>query len=128
MIFMLHFDHQEQMRNVINMMLTSEQEMNIIILQKNLIKTKDIQEKLNKLQVLYELNECKNNELILWRKMKKLMNMTEKLMRQHVNASMINWWMKNQLKRLKKKMCKLKKSLRKKRNESTVKRREWARS
>ncbi len=128
MIFMLHFDHQEQMRNVINMMLTSEQEMNIIILQKNLIKTKDIQEKLNKLQVLYELNECKNNELILWRKMKKLMNMTEKLMRQHVNASMINWWMKNQLKRLKKIMCKLKKSSRKKRNESTVKRREWARS
>jgi len=65
MMLMLHFNHQEQMRNVINMMSMSEQEMNIIILQKNLIKIKDIQEKLNKLRVFYELNERKNNELML---------------------------------------------------------------
>jgi len=64
-MLMLHFDYQEQMRNVVDMMSMSEQEVNIIILQKNLIKTKDIQEKLNKLRVLYELNERKNNELML---------------------------------------------------------------
>ncbi len=87
----------------------SEQEMNIIILQKNLIKIKDIQEKLNKLRVFYKLNERKNNELMLWKKMKRLMNMTEKLTRQRVNALMINQWMKNQLKRLKKITCRLEK-------------------
>jgi len=65
MMLMLHFDHQKQMRDVINVMSMSEREMSIIILQKNLIKMKDIQEKLNKLQVLYELNERKNNELML---------------------------------------------------------------
>jgi len=65
MMLMLHFNHQEQIRNVINMMSMSEQEMNIIILQKNLIKIKDIQEKLNKLRVFYKLNERKNNELML---------------------------------------------------------------
>jgi len=64
-MLMLHFDHQKQMRDVINVMSMSEREMSIIILQKNLIKMKDIQEKLNKLQVLYELNERKNNELML---------------------------------------------------------------
>ncbi len=97
------------MRDVINMMLMSEREMNIIILQKNLIKMKDIQEKLNKLRVLYEFNERKNNELMLWRKMKRLMNMTEKLTCQRVDALMINRWMKNQLKRLKKITCRLEK-------------------
>jgi len=65
MMLMLHFDHQKQMRDVINVMSMSEREMSIIILQKNLIKMKDIQEKLNKLQVLYELNERKNNKLML---------------------------------------------------------------
>ncbi len=108
-MLMLHFDHQEQMRNIIDVTSTSEWEVNIIILQKNLIKTKDIQKKLNKLQVLYELNERKNNELMLWKEMRRLMNMTEKLMHQCVNALMINWWMKNQLKRLKKIMCRLEK-------------------
>ncbi len=87
----------------------NEWEVNIIISQKNLIKTKDIQEKLNKLRVLYELNERKNNELMLWKKIRRLMNMTEKLTRQRVNALMINQWMKNQLKRLKKIMCRVEK-------------------
>ncbi len=41
-------------------MLMSEQKMIIAILQKNSVKMKDIQKKLHKLQVLYELNECKN--------------------------------------------------------------------
>lgn len=108
-MLMLHFDHQEQMRDVVDIMSMSEQEVNIIILQKNLIKTKDIEEKLNKLRVLYELNERKNNELMLWKEMKRLTNMTEKLTRQRVNASMINQWMKNQLKRLKKITCRLEK-------------------
>jgi len=43
----------------------SEREIIITILQKNSVKTKDIQKKLHKLQVLYEFNECKNNELML---------------------------------------------------------------
>ncbi len=38
------------------------------------------------------------------------MNMTEKLTRQRVNALMINQWMKNQLKRLKKIMCRVEKT------------------
>ena len=61
----LHSDHQEQMRSIIDVTSTSEREMIIIISQKNSIKTKDIQKKLHKLQVLYELNECRNNELML---------------------------------------------------------------
>ena len=65
MMFMLHSDHQEQMRSIINMMSTSEQETIITILQKNSIKTKNIQKKLHKLQVLYEFNEHRNNELML---------------------------------------------------------------
>ena len=47
------------------MMLTSKQEIIIAILQKNSVKTKDIQKKLHKLRVLYELNERRNNELML---------------------------------------------------------------
>ncbi len=65
MMLALHSDHQKQMMNVINMMSVSEREMSIAILQKNSIKTKNIHEKLNKLQVLLELNECRNNELML---------------------------------------------------------------
>ncbi len=61
----LHSDHQEQMRSIIDVTSTSEREMIIVISQKNSIKTKDIQKKLHKLQVLYELNECRNNELML---------------------------------------------------------------
>ncbi len=53
------------MKSVVDMMLMSEQEMIIIILQKNSVKTKDIQKKLHKLQVLYEFNERRNNELML---------------------------------------------------------------
>ncbi len=64
-MFRLHSDHQEQMMNVINVTSASEQEMNITILQKNSIKTKNIHKKLNKLQVLYEFNERRNNELML---------------------------------------------------------------
>jgi len=64
-MFRLHSDYQEQMMNVINVTSASEQEMNITILQKNSIKTKNIHKKLNKLQVLYEFNERRNNELML---------------------------------------------------------------
>ncbi len=102
------------MRSIINMMLTSEQKMIIAILQKNSIKTKYIHEKLNKLQVLYELNERRNNELMLWRKMKRLTKMIEKLTRQHVAVLTINRCIKNQLKRLKKIMSKLEKKFMKK--------------
>ena len=65
MMLALHSDHQRQIRSIINVMLTSKREMIIIILQKNSVKMKDIQKKLHKLQVLYELNERRNNELIL---------------------------------------------------------------
>jgi len=65
MMLTLHSDYQEQMRSIINIMLMSEQEMIITILQKNSVKMKDIQKKLHKLQVLYEFNECRNNELML---------------------------------------------------------------
>ncbi len=78
-MFTLHSDHQKQMRSIIDVMLMNEWETIIIISQKNLIKTKDIQKKLYKLQVLYEFNECKNNELMLWRKMRSLTEMIKKL-------------------------------------------------
>ncbi len=65
MMLALHSYCQEQMRSIINMMLTSEQKMIIVILQKNSVKIKDIQKKLYKLQVLYEFNECRNNKLML---------------------------------------------------------------
>ena len=42
MMLMLHSDHQKQMRSIINMMLMNEQEMIIIISQKNSVKIKDI--------------------------------------------------------------------------------------
>jgi acyl-CoA synthetase (NDP forming) len=65
MMLALHFDHQEQMMSIVDMTSVSAREMNIVILQKNLIKMKNIHEKLNKLRVLYELNERRNNELML---------------------------------------------------------------
>ncbi len=111
----LHSDHQEQMRSIVDVMLTSEQKIIITILQKNSIKTKDIQKKLHKLQVLYEFNECRNNELMLWKKMRSLIKMIEKLIHQHVAALTINQRMKNQLKRLKKIMSRLEKKFMKKR-------------
>ncbi len=61
----LYSDYQEQMRSVVDMILMSERETIIIISQKNSVKTKDIQKKLHKLRVLYELNERRNNELML---------------------------------------------------------------
>jgi len=61
----LHSDCQRQMMSVVNATSVSEQEISITTLQKNSIKTKNIHEKLNKLQVLYELNERRNNELML---------------------------------------------------------------
>ena len=64
-MFRLHSDHQEQMMSIVDVMSASEREVNIAILQKNSIKTKNIHEKLNKLRVLYELNERRNNELML---------------------------------------------------------------
>ncbi len=57
----------------------NEWETIIAILQKNSVKAKDIQKKLHKLQVLYEFNERRNNELMLWEKMKSLTEMIEKL-------------------------------------------------
>jgi len=65
MMLALHSDYQEQMRSVVDVMSTSEREMIITILQKNSVKTKDIQKKLYKLRVLYELNKRRNNELML---------------------------------------------------------------
>ncbi len=111
----LHSDHQEQMRSIINVMSTSEQEMIITILQKNSVKTKDIQKKLHKLQVLYEFNERRNNELMLWEEMRSLTKMIEKLTRQRIAALTVNQRMKNQLKRLKKIMSRLEKEFMKKR-------------
>ncbi len=102
------------MMSIINMMSASEREMNITILQKNSIKTKNIHEKLNKLQVLYEFNERRNNELMLWKKMRRLTKMIEKLTRQRVTVSTVNRCMKNQLKRLKKIISRLEKKFMKK--------------
>jgi len=65
MMLALHSDHQRQMMSIINMISANEREVSIAILQKNSIKTKNIHEKLNKLQVLYELNERRNNKLML---------------------------------------------------------------
>ena len=65
MMLKLHSDCQEQMMSIIDMTSVSERETSITILQKNSIKTKNIHEKLNKLQVLYELNERRNNKLML---------------------------------------------------------------
>ena len=114
MMLALHSDHQRQMMSIINVISVSEREMSIIILQKNSIKTKNIHEKLNKLRVLYELNERRNNELMLWEKMRRLTKMIEKLTRQRVVALTVNRCMKNQLKRLKKIMSKLEKKFAKK--------------
>ncbi len=61
----LHSDYQKQMMSVIDVMSVSEREASIAISQKNSIKMKNIHEKLNKLRVLYELNERRNNELML---------------------------------------------------------------
>ncbi len=114
MMLALHSDHQRQMMSIIDVMSMSEREMNIAILQKNSIKMKNIHEKLNKLRVLYEFNERRNNELMLWRKMKRLTEMIEKLTHQRVAASTINQRMKNQLKKLKKIISKLEKKFMKK--------------
>ena len=120
----LYFDHQEQMRSIIDVTSMSEWEVIITILQKNSIKMKDIQKKLHKLQVLYELNKRRNNKLMLWRKMRSLTEMIEKLTCQHVAALTINQCMKNQLKRLKKIMSRLEKKFMKKKKhvDSWVKR------
>ncbi len=115
MMLTLHFDRQEQIRSVVDMISMNEREMIITILQKNSVKTKDIQKKLHKLQVLYELNKRRNNELMLWRKMKSLTEMIEKLMHQCIAASTINQHIKNQLKRLKKITSRLEKEFMKKR-------------
>ncbi len=115
MILTLNSDYQRQMRSIVNMISMSEWETIITILQKNSVKTKNIQKKLHKLQVLYELNEHKNNELMLWEKMKSLTKIIEKLTRQHVIALTVNQCMKNQLKKLKKIMSKLEKKFMKKR-------------
>ncbi len=124
MMLALHSDHQKQIRSIVDMMSTSERKMIIIISQKNSVKTKDIQKKLYKLQVLYEFNECRNNELMLWEKMRSLIKMIQKLTCQRVTTSTVNQCMKNQLKRLKKITSKLEKKFIKKRKhiDSWVKR------
>jgi len=65
MMLALYSDHQEQMRSIIDVTLMNERKMIIAISQKNSVKTKDIQKKLHKLRVLYELNERRNSELML---------------------------------------------------------------
>jgi len=65
MMLALYSDHQRQMMSIIDVMSMSERVMSIAILQKNSIKMKNIHEKLNKLRVLYEFNERRNNELML---------------------------------------------------------------
>jgi len=65
MMLMLHSDYQKQMMSIVDVMSASEREVSITILQKNSIKMKNIHEKLNKLQILYEFNERRNNELML---------------------------------------------------------------
>ena len=65
MMLTLYSDYQEQMRSIIDVMSMNERETIITISQKNSIKMKDIQKKLYKLQVLYEFNKHKNNELML---------------------------------------------------------------
>ena len=114
MMLMLHSDYQKQMMSIVDVMSASEREVSITILQKNSIKMKNIHEKLNKLQILYEFNERRNNELMLWEKMRRLTEMIEKLMHQRVTASTVNQCMKNQLKRLKKIMSRLEKKFAKK--------------
>jgi len=64
MMLALHSDHQKQNMSIVDMMSASERKTSIAISQKNSIKTKNIHEKLNKLQVLYELNKRRNNELM----------------------------------------------------------------
>ncbi len=113
-MLVLHSDRQKQIMSIIDVMSASEREANITILQKNSIKMKNIHEKLNKLQVPYELNKRRNNELMLWKKMKRLTEMIEKLTRQRVAALTVNRRMKNQLKRLKKIMSRLEKKFAKK--------------
>ncbi len=115
MMLALHSDCQEQMRSIIDVTSMNKWETIIAILQKNSVKTKDIQKELHKLRVLYEFNERKNNELILWKKMKSLTEMIEKLMHQRVTALTVNQRMQNQLKRLKKIMSRLEKKFMKKR-------------
>ncbi len=80
MMLALHPDRQEQMRSVVDVTSTNERETIIAISQKNSVKTKDIQKKLHKLRVLYELNERRNNELMFWKEMRSLTEMIEKLM------------------------------------------------
>ncbi len=111
----LHPDRQGQMRSVVDVTSTNERGAIIATSQKNSVKAKDIQKELHKLRVLYELNERRNNELMLWRKMKSLTEMIEKLTRQRVAASTVNQCMKNQLKRLKKITDRLEKEFMKKR-------------
>jgi len=65
MMLALHPDRQGQMRSVVDATLTNKRETIIATLQKNSVKAKDIQKKLHKLRVLYELNERRNNELML---------------------------------------------------------------
>ena len=101
MMSTLHFDRRDQIMSVVDATSTSERDAIIAISQKKQIKARNILEKLNKLRVLYELNEQLINESILWEKLKRVTNMIEKLTRQR---------MKEQLNRLKKLTNKLKKN------------------
>lgn len=48
----------------VNAMSTSKQKAHVALLQKNSIKTKNIEIKLNKLQILNEFNKQKNSKLM----------------------------------------------------------------
>jgi len=65
MMLALHPDRQGQMRSVVDVTSTNERGAIIATSQKNSVKAKDIQKELHKLRVLYELNERRNNELML---------------------------------------------------------------
>jgi hypothetical protein len=65
MMLALHPDRQGQMRSVVDATSASERGAITATSQKNSVKAKDIQKELHKLRVLYELNERRNNELML---------------------------------------------------------------
>ena len=110
MMSTLHFDRRNQIMSVVDATSTSERGAIIAISQKKQIKARNILEKLNKLRVLYELNEQLINESILWEELKRVTNMIEKLTRQRVEASTRSQRMKEQLNKLKKLTSKLKKN------------------
>ena len=110
MMSTFHFDRKDQITSVVDATSTSERDAIIAISQKKQIKARNIFEKLNKLRTLYEFNEQLINELIFWKKLKRVTNMSKKLTRQRVETSTKSQRMKKQLNKLKKLTNKLKKN------------------